>query len=97
MKNWLLNLISEIWLFWEPEDTRRIEAVRCARAGMLEEHDDLMIDSTKNHLLLATKQGFYLVSRSHAWKARLTDEEMRLYEKRGSRLFPRFERNHQNA
>jgi hypothetical protein len=45
MKNWLLNLISEIWLFWEPEDTRRIEAVRCARAGMLEGHDDRMMDS----------------------------------------------------
>jgi hypothetical protein len=94
---WILNRISDLWLFWEPEDTRRIEAIRRARAGMLEGHDDLMIDSTKNHLLLATKQGFYLVSRNHFWKARLTDEEMSSYERRGSRLFSRFESSHRKT
>jgi hypothetical protein len=87
------DLIGDIILFWDKSDTERVKSIQRARNKVLESHDDLMVDSTKNHLLLCTKAGLYLVSRRRAWKTKMTDQDVSLYERRGRRAFSRIERN----
>lgn len=93
----LLDLISEllgnIICYWNKSDTERVQNIQHVRKKVLECHDDVLVDSSKNHLLLCTQEGFYLVSRRSAWKARLSERDVTLYEKRGRGVFARIERN----
>jgi hypothetical protein len=89
----IADFVADVFVFWGPSDTARIEGIERARKGVLETHDEIVVDSSRGHLLLCTRAGMYLVSRRHAWKAQLTDLEVTQYKERGRRAFSRIEKN----
>lgn len=82
-----LEVFTDTLWFLGPSDkeTEEVRTLVKRRNGELSNHADEMIDSDKSYLLLATKDGLYLVHRKKKWKRKLDTFAKSLYEKRGKK------------
>lgn len=81
------NLLGEIALHWSFLDKTPFEKMAKARDKILSGHDDVIVDSTREYLLLNTNDGLFLISRKEAWKARLGEDEEAIYTRLGRKSF----------
>ncbi len=83
----LADSLGEIALHWNLLDKTPLEKIARARQKLLSGHDDVIVDSTSEYLLLKTDEGLFLVSRKEAWKAKLGKENESLYAAKGKKSF----------
>ena len=89
----LIDLVIDVFTFWDKSDSKRISMIKNARDKVLSEHDDVLVDSNKSYLLLNTEKGLYLISRRDVWKAKLGAREEIMYARKGARSFSRIRRD----
>ena len=90
----LETIVDTVWCLSPSE--KEEEGVRNLikwQNGELSNHDDSMIGSDKSYILLATREGLFLVHRKKKWKGKLDAVAENLYEKRGNRAFRRIHKH----
>lgn len=90
--SFLTDLLGNIALHWNLSNKTPLEKIVRARKKTISEHDNVLVDSTTDYLLLNTKSGLFLVSRTEAWKAKLGEEEEAIYAQAGKKSFKKIHR-----
>ncbi len=94
---WTMHLLAPYWFNWDDRSEACLENISQAMAKSLKSKDDLMVDSSRSHMLFATPKGLYLISRKSAWKSLMTEADIELYSKKGPRAFVSIERAHKST
>ena len=81
-----------IWTFeLSPQDKEGIAKLKRWRSGQLN-HDDTLLDSDKQYLLLVANDRLFLVEREGNWRCELDERDIDLYTRKGRASFRRIRR-----
>ncbi|WFB36329.1 hypothetical protein P3T73_00940 [Kiritimatiellota bacterium B12222] len=87
-------VLNALWMcFPGKKEQEGLEHLLKWREGKLSSHDETLIDSDRNYLLIATADGLQLVHRHQKWRGCLDETAESLYVKQGSRSFRRIHRH----